>query len=665
MIPDVGYLVMVMALVSALYAAIAALYGFFTGEDRWVSSARHATMTLAPLLALSCLTLIYALVTGDFQLKYVATTSSRDMPVFLKVTALWGGQNGSLLFWSFLMATFTFIVMLRRWDEDRELLPHVIFVTTGTLVFFIGLTTFVANPFEKLSFIPPDGQGLNPLLRHPGMVAHPPALYLGYVGFVIPYAFAMAALVTRRTDPHWIRVTRRWTLAAWLFLSLGLLLGGRWAYDVLGWGGYWAWDPVENAAFMPWLTGTAFLHSVMIQEKRGMLKVWNMVLIILTYGLVIFGTFITRSGVISSVHSFARSAVGPLFFSFIAVTAVASVATLLRRLDDLKAENRLDALLSREAAFLLNNMLFMTLTFSVFVGTISPMVSELVTGEKITVGPPWFNRVTGPQFALLLMLMGIAPLTAWRKTAARRLGRSLWWPFLIALAVVIGLFLRGTRTWGALLGFFIVTLVGGTTLWEYARGVIARHRARGEPWPVAFWRLAGRNRRRYGGYIIHLGVICMALGVIGTHFFQQDTEGTLRSGEALEIGGFRAVYQTLRTYPGPGDLVVTEATVEIYRGDQRLKTVHPKREFYQNTQQTMTIPALRSTMAEDVYVLLTGWEGGGTTATFRVYINPLVNWLWLGGLIFIVGRLVAGWPDFETERRVVAVPRLAATPQRV
>ncbi len=664
MIPDVGYLAMVTALVGAVYATIASLYGFFKGEERWVNSARHATMTLAPLLGLSSLTLIYALVVGDFQLKYVATTSSRDMPLFLKVTALWGGQNGSLLFWSFLMASFTFIVMLRRWDEDRELLPHVIFVTAGTLVFFVGLTTFVANPFEKLSFIPPDGQGLNPLLRHPGMVAHPPTLYLGYVGFVIPYAFAMAALVTRRTDPHWIRVTRRWTLAAWLFLSLGLLLGGRWAYDVLGWGGYWAWDPVENAAFMPWLTGTAFLHSVMIQEKRGMLKVWNMVLIILTYGLVIFGTFITRSGVISSVHSFAQSAVGPLFFSFIAVTAVASVATLLRRLDDLKSENRLDALLSREAAFLLNNMLFITLTFSVFIGTISPMVSELVTGEKITVGPPWFDRVTAPQFALLLALMGIAPLMAWRKTAAQRLGRSLWWPFLIAVVVVIGLFLRGVHSWGALLGFLLVTFVGVTTLWEYVRGVIARRRARGEPWLVAFWRLAGRNRRRYGGYIVHLGVVCMALGIIGTEFFQQDTEGTLRPGESLEIGGFRTVYRTLRTYPGPGDLIVTEATVEIYQGDQLLKTVHPKREFYQNTQQTMTIPALRSTMAEDVYVLLTGWESGGATATFRVYINPLVNWLWLGGLIFVVGTLVAGWPDFEAERRMV-MPRLTIAPQQV
>jgi cytochrome c-type biogenesis protein CcmF len=357
-------------------------------------------------------------------LNYVANVSSREMPALLKITALWGGQDGSILFWAWLMATFAFVLLIRRWDQDRDLLPIVIVVTMSTLAFFIGLDLLASNPFRRLDFIPTDGRGLNPLLRHWGMVIHPPLLYLGFVGFVVPYAFAMAALVARRADAHWIRRTRRWTLIAWLFLSLGLLLGGRWAYDVLGWGGYWAWDPVENAAFMPWLAGTAFLHSVQIQEKRGMLKIWNMVLIILTYGLVIFGTFITRSGVIDSVHAFARSAVGPAFFGFIVLTSVASVWMLLRRLDDLRSDNRLESIVSREAVFLLNNLIFMTLTFSVFIGTVFPMVSELVTGEKITVGPPWFDRVTGPQFGLLVLLMGIAPLLAWRKQTLERLGRS-------------------------------------------------------------------------------------------------------------------------------------------------------------------------------------------------------------------------------------------------
>jgi cytochrome c-type biogenesis protein CcmF len=463
----------------------------------------------------------------------------------------------------------------------------------------------------------------------------------------------MAALVARRTDARWIRLARRWTLVAWLFLSLGLLLGGRWAYDVLGWGGYWAWDPVENAAFMPWLTGTALLHSVQMQEKRGMLKVWNMVLIILTYGLVIFGTFITRSGVISSVHSFARSAVGPLFFGFITITAIASVTMLLRRLDDLRSDNRLESLLSRESVFLLNNLLFITLTFSVFVGTVFPMISELFTGEKITVGPKWFNRVTGPQFGLLVLLMGIAPLFAWRKQSLKRLGRGLWWPFLIAVGMTVALLVGGVRSLGALFAFWLVSFVGATTLWEYSRGVVARRRAQQEPWPLALWRLTGRNRRRYGGYLIHLGVVCMALGILGTNLFQQETQGTLAQGESMELGGFEVTYNGLSSRPGAGDLAIIEANLTLSRGGKALRTLMPRRESYQNSGQTMTIPATRSTLGEDFYAILAGWQGSGSTATFKLYLNPLINWLWLGGFVFILGTLVAAWSDVEAERRAV------------
>jgi len=544
MIPDVGLFATWLALLSAVGAVLMALYGYWDKQAKWIEGARRAAVVVWLLLTLAILTLEYALLTGDFNLNYIANVSSREMPTLLKITALWGGQDGSILFWAWLMATFAFVLFLRRWDQERDLLPIVIIVTMSTLAFFIGLDLLASNPFKRLGFTPPDGRGLNPLLRHPGMVIHPPLLYLGFVGFVIPYAFAMAALVTRRTDARWILLTRRWTLIAWLFLSLGLLLGGRWAYDVLGWGGYWAWDPVENAAFMPWLAGTAFLHSVQIQEKRGMLKIWNMVLIILTYGLVIFGTFITRSGVIDSVHAFARSAVGPAFFGFIALTSIASVWMLLRRLDDLRSDNRLQSLASREAIFLLNNLLFMTLTLSVFIGTVFPMVSELLTGEKITVGPPWFDRVTGPQFGLLVFLMGIAPLFAWRRQSVQRLGRNLWWPFLLATAIVIALLVGGMRSLGALLGFWIVSVVGITTFWEYARGVLARRRAQKEPLPVALWRLTGRNRRRYGGYLIHLGVVCMALGVLGTEMFQQETQGTLARGETMSLGGFDLTYTT-------------------------------------------------------------------------------------------------------------------------
>jgi cytochrome c-type biogenesis protein CcmF len=659
MIPDIGLFATWLALASAVAAVLMALYGYWSDQKRWIASARRSAIVVWPLLTLAVLTLEYALLTGDFQLNYVASVSSRGMPTLLKITALWGGQDGSILFWAWLMSTFAFVVMLRRWREDQDLLPHVIVVTMTTLAFFIGLDLLASSPFKRLDFVPVDGRGLNPLLRHPGMVIHPPLLYLGFVGFVIPYAFAMAALVTRRSDARWIRLTRRWTLVAWLFLSLGLLLGGRWAYDVLGWGGYWAWDPVENAAFMPWLAGTAFLHSVQIQEKRGMLKVWNMVLIILTYGLVIFGTFITRSGVIDSVHAFARSAVGPAFFGFIALTSIASVWMLLRRLDDLRSENRLESLFSREAAFLYNNLLFMTLTLSVFIGTVFPMVSELLTGDKITVGPEWFNRVTAPQFALLVLLMGVAPLFAWRKQSVERLGRSLWWPFAIAVAVAAVLFATGMHRPGALLGFWLVTFVAITTVWEYVRGVIARRRAQKESWPVALWRITGRNRRRYGGYMIHLGVVCMALGIIGTTIFQQETQGTLARGQSMDLGGFRVTYNQLRNRMGAADLAIVEADLTLSRNGRTLRTLVPRREIYQDSGQTMTIPATRSTFGEDFYVILAGWDTSGSTATLKIYVNPLINWLWLGGFVFAFGTMIAVWPDVEAERRAMGREALA------
>jgi cytochrome c-type biogenesis protein CcmF len=656
MIPDVGLIATWLALASAVGAVALALYGHWNKQTRWIESARRAAIAVWPLLTLAVLTIEYALLTNDFSLTSVANASSRDMPTLLKITALWGGgQNGSLLFWSWLMSTFTFAVMSRRWDQDRDLLPHVIVVTMGTLAFFTGLNFFAANPFERLPFTPADGRGLNPLLRHPAMVIHPPMLYLGFVGFVIPYAFAMAALAARRADARWIRLTRRWTLAAWLFLSLGLLLGGRWAYDVLGWGGYWSWDSVENAALMPWLTGTAFLHSVRIQERRGMLKIWNMLLIILTYGLVIFGTFITRTGVISSVHAFARSPVGPPFFGFLDITLIASIVMLLFRLDDLRSDNRLESLLSRESVFLLANLLFMTLTFSVFVGTMFPMVSELLSGDKITVGPRWFNQVTAPQFGLLVLLMGVAPLFAWRRQAIERLGRGLRWPFLISLAIVLTLLVGGMRNPGPLFAFWLVSFVGVTTLWEYGRGVVARRRAQQEPWPVALWRLTGRNRRRYGGYMIHLGVVCMALGILGTQLFTQETQGTLAVGDSMRLGGFEVTFNGLRDRPGGGDRTIVEADLTLKRGrdGKVLRTLLPRRDLYHNSAETVTIPATRSTFSEDFYVILAGWESGGGAATFKMYLNPLINWLWFGGLVFIVGTLVAAWPDAEAERRAV------------
>ncbi len=675
MIADLGLWATALAFICAVYAVVASLYGVRRKQPVWVESARNAALAVLPLLTLASLTIIVSLVRGDFHLAYVVNTSNRAMPTFLKVTALWGGQNGSILFWSWLMSAFAFGVMLRKWDRDRELMPYVIAVTMITQAFFIGLVLFFANPFAKYwelpsgervsAVLPPagalpfraaDGRGLNPLLRHPGMIVHPPMLYLGFVGFTIPYAFAIAALLTggHRSDA-WIRTTRRWTLAAWLFLSLGLLLGGRWAYDVLGWGGYWGWDPVENAAFLPWLTGTAFLHSVMIQEKRGMLKVWNMVLIILTFCLVILGTFITRTGVISSVHAFARSEIGIPFFIFVGVALVGSVALLISRLEGLKGENQLDSLLSREAAFLLNNLLFMGITLAVFWGTFFPIFSELFTGTKITVGPPFYNRVTGPQFAALVLLMGIGPLVAWRRASAKALGRLLWLPTTSALLLAIALVFLGVSIPGAVVGFAIAEFTAATTLSEFWRGARARQRSSSEPFLTALSRLIGRNRRRYGGYLIHLGVVLIAVGVVGSHFFQKESQATLGRGESMTIAGYTLVYEGFRELPPkPGDdLVLDIATVGLYRDGRRLATLEPQREFYQTTQETLTPPALYGGKMglEEIYLLLVGWEQAGlTSASFKVYINPLVNFIWLGGVVFILGTLVAAWPNPAEER---------------
>jgi cytochrome c-type biogenesis protein CcmF len=507
--------------------------------------------------------------------------------------------------------------------------------------------------------MPADGQGLAPLLRHPGMVAHPPFLYLGFVGFTIPYSFAMAALLAGKTNDAWIRTTRRWTLMAWVFLGIGLLLGARWAYDVLGWGGYWGWDAVENAALMPWLSGTAFLHSVMIQEKRGMFKTWNMFLIILTFAQVILGTFITRTGVISSVHSFARSSIGVPFLTFTGVMLVGSVGLLLARIDDLKSENKLDSLLSREAAFVAQNMLFLIINLAVAIGTYFPIFSELLTNDKITVGAPYYQSVVGPLLVPLVLLMGVAPLISWRAASPQALSKSaLYVPGPVTLAALAILFVAGIRAPLALLGFALVIYAGVIIVIEYARGVRARHKTTGESWPLALWNLVGRNRRRYGGYLVHAGMILMGVGIIGTHFYQQETQQALAVGQSMSLGGYKITFQRLELVPsGQSDKQLISARVTVEQGGRAL-TMRPFQEAYDNGER-MTPPALLGSMKEDLYLLLGGYESDGSLATFKVFVNPLVNWLWLGGIVHILGTIVAAWPDAAEERRVVSARQRA------
>ena len=654
MIPDIGYLSLILALCAAVYAAIAAWYGNHFNKPNWVESARNATIAVFPLILLSCGLLVYSLMTSDFSVEYVWRVSSLETPDYLKFTALWGGQAGSLLFWNFLLAAFTAAAMARNWNKQRDLMPYAIMVAAFTQIFFLGISIFVENPFARLEFIPPDGNGLNPLLRHPGMIIHPPMLYLGFVGFTIPYAFAMAALLSGKLDDTWIRITRRWTLIAWLFLSLGLILGGRWAYDVLGWGGYWAWDPVENASFMPWLAGTAFLHSVIIQEKREMFKMWNMFLIILTYCLVIFGTFIVRSGVISSVHSFAQSAIGPLFFGFISIMFVFSAYWANKRRDELKSENSLISFLSREAAFLYNNFLILAILAVVFLFTNYPILSELVTGEKGFVGPPVYEQALAPLFAALLLLMGVAPLTMWYRTSLKRLEMGMRWPALTATVVTVITVVTGITYWAALLGVWIVVFSTFLTVAEFWKGTRARMRRGENPW-TAFSRLMSRNRRRYGGYWIHIGVLVMALGIIGVEIFQEETQIRLTVGDTISLGRYEAVFLGAERFPGPDDLLITEATLDVYDNGRFITQLKPRTELYTRTQQPMTIPDARSTLFEDFYTLMVNWEPtSADQATFRIFLNPLINWVWAGGFIFVFGTLIAAWPDPREEKVTVA-----------
>jgi cytochrome c-type biogenesis protein CcmF len=670
MIANLGFGALVITFLVSLYGIGASIYGLTQKKPSWVDSARNAMLLSFPLLTLSALSIIYLLVTDHYEVEYVANVTSRTMPIYLKVTALWGGQAGSLVFWSWMMSAFASAVTLRKWDRDREFLPWVIVVALITLSFFLALNIFVENPFARLwalptgriekhmfqpggstLYTPPDGQGLNPLLRHPGMIIHPPMLYLGFVSFVIPYAFAIAALVTGRTDDRWIRLTRRWTLWAWMFLSLGLVLGGRWAYDVLGWGGYWGWDPVEIAAFMPWLTGTAFLHSVMIQEKRGMLKQWNMVLIILTYDLVIFGTFLTRSGVLSSVHAFAQSAIGPLFFGFIGLTLVTSLALVLYRWNDLKGETKMDSLLSREALFLLNNLLFLGILVVCFWGVIFPLISELVTGQKVTVGPPFYERANGPLFAGLLLLMAIAPLSGWGLSTYKTIGRAIWKPSIVAVLTVIIVLVAGVINPFAIIGFFLVSLVLSVTLYEYWRGTMARRKRHGENLLSALWTLAKRDRRRYGGYLIHISMAMMAIGIIGIEMFQTETQGTLSQGETLALDEYVITYESLSVFDGPDGRNIARAVIDVTKDGKSVGELYPRRDFYYDSQQPMTIPGVRSTIEDDFYILLVDWQEISTrSATFKVYHNPLVNWMWIGAWVFVMGTLVAAWPNPDRDR---------------
>lgn len=660
---DIGQIAVFAAFLIACFGVGAAIYGWRRGVAEFGVSARHAVVALAGLLLLASGVLVTAFLTHDFSLAYVAEHSNRDMHPALVGAAFYSGMEGSLLYWATTLGLLGTAATLSLWRAARggsriaaQLLPGFIACLLAVEAFFTYVLTFIARPFDRLATVPADGAGLNPLLRDWGMLIHPPMLLAGYMSWTIPFCFAIAALVSGRVDNDWLPLVRRWTIFAWALLGFGNLLGAWWAYHVLGWGGYWGWDPVENCAIMPWLTGTAFLHSIQVQERRGTLKIWNMALVTLTFCLSIFGTFVVRSGVLQSVHSFALSAIGPYYFAFLAVVVVACVLLLFWRMPALRAERDLDSLISREAAFLLNNLLFLAVTFAIFWGTIYPLLSEAIRDLKVSVGAPYFQRVNGPILLGIVVLMGIGPLLPWRRASRQQLRRAFLAPLIAALALTVAVVLLGVREAPAVAGVFCCLFVLATIAAEFAQGARARHSGVGEGYTAAIYGLLRRNGRRYGGYIIHLGIVAIALGALGSQVYQVERQVTLTEGQTAQIGAYTVQYNGRREY-AVADRRVDEAALTIRRGDRAIGELRPTKSFYRGFEdQATTGVAIRTTALEDLYIVLTTWDAH--SASFLLVVNPMVVWLWVGGLIVLVGTAFTLWP------RPVPRPVRAEAPAR-
>ena len=658
--PEIGNFAVVLVFVLSAYAVLSAVLGARLDNRKLARSAERAVIATFAMITLAIVTLWTLLLTDSFNVAYVAAHSNRDLPFFYKFSSLWSGQEGSLLFWGWLLSIYAIICVLQNRNRHRAMMPYVIAVLMTTQCFFSILTLFVANPFTTLAvagpsggmqaFAPTDGSGLNPLLQYPMMVIHPVMLYLGYVGFIVPFAFAIGAMMTKQLGDTWIKTTRRWTMVAWFFQSCGILLGAAWAYHVLGWGGYWGWDPVENASLMPWLMGTAFLHSVMIQEKKGMLKVWNMVLIILTFFLCIFGTFLTRSGVVSSVHAFAQSSIGTYFVVFMALILAFSLTLLFDRLKYLKSENQLDSVISRESSFLFNNLILLAACFAVFWGTMFPVISEAVKGVKITVGAPYFNRINIPIALFLLFLTGVGPLFAWRHTSMKSLKKNFLLP--TALAVVLGVVLAafGMRDIYALMCFMLCLFVTVTIVAEFFKGARARGRSTGEDLMTAVINLTHRNTRRYGGYLIHFGIVLVFMGIAGAAFNQQ-ARADMAVGERATIGPYTLQCNAIENNDNP-NYSSQRAILTIFKnGVKQNYTLRPEQRFYKASGQPTTEVALHSTPVEDLYVVFSGTVNSDK-AIIQAFLNPLVLWIWIGGLVVVFGTMVAMIPSKgEMERR--------------
>jgi len=645
MTADLGYGMTLVALVLAIYGGAAAAVGARAGRPALVESAQHAALGVFVLITACFALLTYAFLTFDFSIRYVATNTNLGTPFYYRITGVWGALEGSIILWSWMLGLYTLILILRHRDSARELYPWALATMLGILAFFLLVMTIAAPPFQRQVPVAADGRGLNPLLEDTGMITHPVALYLGFTGFTVPFAFAMAALITGRVGDTWLVLTRRWTIVAWYFLSLGLLIGGWWSYHVLGWGGYWAWDPVENAAFMPWLTGTAFLHSVMIQERRRMLKLWNIVLVILTFGLTLFGTFLTRSGVIASVHAFTQGSIGALFLGFLALVVLTALGLVAWRWEAFRSQGELDSVVSRESAFLLNNVLLIAAAFTVFFGTVFPLLSEAVRGVKVSVGAPFFNQVNVPLFLSLLFLMGVGPLIAWRRASLENLKKNFLWPVVLGVAAAAAAFVLGVRSALAALTLATTVFVGTTIGVDFVRATRARLRV-GEALVPAVGGLLRRHNRRYGGFVVHLGILLIALGVTGSHAWSVQTEATLRRGETAELAGYRFRFDDLTAVEESNHFKVVGAfTVSNGRV---LDVLRPAKKFYPQEQSPIAYVDYRLGLKEDVYLVLGDFARDGTQATIKLQVNRLVSWIWIGGVVLTLGALLAILPERRT-----------------
>jgi len=652
-----GQFALAIAFIVAIYAIVASVIGIRSRNDKLIASGRNAAICNCIAISTAIFSLGYLFLTDDFSVAYVAAHSSIDLPLHFKISSVWGGQEGSLLFWSWILTVYSALVIFQNRDKHRSMMPYVTSVLTATSLFFTAMHLFVVNPFKigaiqmpggALSlFRPSDGVGLNPLLQDTLMVIHPPMLYTGMVGLAVPYAFAIAALITRQLGDTWIRTTRRWTMAAWAILGIGILLGGKWAYRELGWGGYWAWDPVENASLMPWLIGTAFLHSVMVQEKKGMLKVWNVVLIVAAYTMSIFGTTLTRSGLVDSVHAFAKSDIGGYFMAFIIVTVSGALYLILDRLPYLKPDKQMGSVVSRESSFMFNNLVLLVSCFAILWGTMFPVLSEWYNGNKITVGAPFFNRVNVPIAIFLLFLTGVGPLLAWRKASTNSLKRNFLIPALIALASGVPLYLLGVNHFYAWLSLVMSIFVGLTIVREFYKGAQARAYGTGERFHEAIVNLTLRNTRRYGGYIIHFGFVLLFVGWSGQAFSEKVRLPDSRIGDKFQIHQYDMRVENMAVREG-ANYLAQFATVSLYEYGKKIAVMSPEwRKYGGRDQQGTTEVAILSTLKSDIYLVFQG-STDGVRGDFTIYYNPLVMWVWIGGTVLGIGTVIAMLPNRQT-----------------